>query len=101
MSQNFWLIPVTASIFLVAALTYLGAKFRNLNRQAEKFNRRKTKFIQGLPRLEPIETKSELPTISTALAKRRVAVEARTKKQEAKHRRLVEHLKDLQAKESE
>ena len=101
MSQYFWLIPVIASIFLVAALTYLGVKFRNLNRQVEKFNRRKAKFIQGLTRLEAIETKSELPAISTALANRRVVVEARTKKQEAKHRRLVEHLKDLQAKESE
>lgn len=101
MSQYFWLIPSAASIFLIFALIYLGVKSKGLNRQLEKFNRRKSKFIETLPKVQPIESSSALPTLPEAKAKRRVVLEARTKKHEAKQRRLVEHLKDLQAKESE
>ena len=101
MSQYFLLIPGAASIFLIVAFIYLGVKSMGLNRQLEKFNRRRSKFIQALPKVHPIEPSSALPTLPEAKANRRVVVEARTKKHEAKQRRLVEHLKDLQAKESE
>ena len=59
------------------------------------------KFIEGLPKPAPIETTAELPTLPAARANRRVVLDARTKKREARQRRLVEHLNDLQAKESD
>jgi hypothetical protein len=96
-----WLLPFAAGLFFVVTLVYLGNKSKGLNRQLEKFNRRKAKFIQDLPKAETIETHSELPTLPAAKANRRVVLDARTKKRDAKQRRLVEHLKDLQAKESE
>ncbi len=96
-----WLLPVASGFFFLVALVYLGNKSKGLNHQLEKFNRRKAKFIQDLPKAESIETRSELPTLPAAKANRRVVLDARTKKREAKQRRLVEHLKDLQAKESE
>lgn len=96
-----WQLPVAAGLFFIVALVYLGAKSKGLYRQFEKFIRRKAKFIQDLPKAESIEMPSELPTLPAAKANRRLVLDARTKKREAKQRRLVEHLKDLQAKESE
>lgn len=101
MGNYVWLLPVAAGLSFLVALVYLVIKSKGLNRQLEKFNRRKAKFIQDLPKVELTETTSELPTLPAAKANRRVVLDARTKKREAKQRRLVEHLKDLQAKESE
>ena len=101
MGNYVWFLPAMAGLFFIASLIYLGVKSKGLNRQIEKLNRRKAKFIQGLPAVELLETNSELPTLPAAKANRRVVLDARTKKREAKQRRLVEHLKDLQAKESE
>ncbi|MEY4398115.1 MAG: hypothetical protein RLZ53_691 [Actinomycetota bacterium] len=96
-----WLLPAVAGLFFMATLVYLRTKSKGLNRQIDKLNRRKEKFIAGLPKPPSISTSSELPTLPAAKANRRVVLDARTKQHEARQRRLVEHLKDLQAKESE
>jgi hypothetical protein len=101
MGNYIWLIPAAAGIFFLASLVYLASKSKGLDRQMEKYNRRQAKFIEGLPKPAPIETTAELPTLPAARANRRVVLDARTKKREARQRRLVEHLNDLQAKESD
>jgi hypothetical protein len=101
MAGIIWLLPATVSLVLIASLVYLGSKSKGHNRQLEKFNRRISRFLETLPKPKAIENHAELPTIPAAKANRRVVVDARTKKREVRQRRLVEHLKDLQAKESE
>lgn len=96
-----WYVPLAASVFLFIAIVYLATKNRRFDREVAKFNRRKAKFLAGLPETPKINSKGDLPDLKSAMANRRLVIGARTKKREARQRRLVEHLKDLQAKESE
>ena len=101
MSALIWFLPIAASIILLLALIYLFTKSNGLGRELDKFERRRARFLESLPITEPITLSEELPLLSVAKAKRRAVVQARTKKREGRQRRLVEHLKDLQKKESE
>jgi hypothetical protein len=96
-----WYAPIAATILLVISLIYLAVKASKIQKQLSKLNRRTSRFIAGLPKASPIAFKEGIPTISEAKSRRRAEVARRTKNRDARQRRLVEHLKDLQAKESE
>lgn len=101
MGEILWVPPLIATLVFLVCSIYLLAKNRKFSREVDKFNRRKSKFLTGLAPVPNIQSDSALPELKSALAARRSVIGARTKKRELRQRRLVEHLKDLQAKESE
>jgi hypothetical protein len=101
MASYIWYLPLISSVVLLISFGFLASKAKKAQRQLNKLSRRTTRFIDNLPQDSPKYQKSDLPSLAEAKANRRAEVSRRTKNRSARQRRLVEHLKDLQAKESE
>lgn len=101
MSTFIWVLPIAGLVFLILSVAFVSRKSKRLNREILKLGRRRNQFFDGLPKAVPITPPQDLPSLPSARAKRRLVVRARTQKRRDRQRRLVEHLKDLQKKESE
>lgn len=88
-----WTPLLLSSIFLLVTLAKLNSKASKLDRQLNRLDKLRTNF-ESIPRTVTLKAMPEtIPNLDSALKARREYKEARTKKREAKQRRLVTRLK--------
>ena len=91
-----WLPLVAASVFFLSSLIDLGGKSAKLSRQLNRLEKLRAQFKPN-SRIVTLKAHSaELPDLKKALDDRKVLLKSRSKKREAKQRRLVSRLKNPQ-----
>ena len=88
-----WIPLMVASIFLLVTLAKLNSKASKLDRQLNRLDKLRTNF-ESIPRTVTLKAMPEtIPNLDSALKARRDFKQERTKKREAKQRRLISRLK--------
>lgn len=88
-----WVPLMVASIFLLITLAKLNSKASKLDRQLNRLDKLRTDF-ESIPRTVTLKAMAEtIPNLDGALKARRDYKQERTKKREAKQRRLISRLK--------